>query len=100
RLAREEEMLGPQGLRGGIAEAVGSFGRLTAFRASGASAIQHERVAFQRVALFFCNGLLPLQDTGIMKLDNFAAAGADQVVVVVTIVQFKNGASSIELASR
>ena len=56
-------------------------------------------MAFQRKPEVLGDFVLPFFDIGIGKLDDFAAIGADQVVVVIAVVEFEDRLAPIELAA-
>jgi hypothetical protein len=56
-------------------------------------------VAFQRETVVLGDLLLALFDVRIRELDYRAAIRADQVIVVVAIVQFEDGLAAVELAA-
>lgn len=65
----------------------------------GANAVQQHGVAFQVETFVFSYLVLAFFDFVVGKFDHFAAIGADQMVVMVAIVEFEYCLAAIELTA-
>jgi hypothetical protein len=65
----------------------------------GADAIQQHGVAFQRETSILGNLVLPLFDFVISKFDDLAAIGADEVIVMISVVEFEHSLAAVELTA-
>src|SRR5690606_19422400 len=88
----------PGTLRFGFAALPGA--RRLLLGALGADAIQHHGMAFKRKAMFTRHVVLQLLNTGFVNLDHFSAAGTDEVIVVIAVIEFEHGPRAIKLAAR
>src|SRR3546814_730754 len=68
-------------------------------RAIGADAIQHHGVAFQRKTAVFRDFMLAFFDFRIGEFDDLAAIGADEMVVMIAVVELENRFAAIELTA-
>src|SRR5690606_36717553 len=68
-------------------------------RAVGADTVQQHGMAFEDKAAVLGDLVLPLLDFRIRKFGNLAAGGANEMVVVIPIVEFEHGLATVELTA-
>ena len=56
-------------------------------------------MAFERKAVVFGNAVLALFDFGIGEFFDYAAIGANEMIVVVAVIELEHGFAAIELAA-
>jgi hypothetical protein len=71
-----------------------------AFLADTADAVKHHGMALKRETVFFSDIMLTLFDFVIGELSHAATMGTYQVIVMITIVELKNGLHPVELTPR
>lgn len=79
-----------------------SFGALLSrsFSAAGALAVQRHGVILNHPAFGLGDQVLAFFDFGVIKLFHGAAAGADEVIVVMAFVEFVDGLAAFEIAAQ
>ena len=72
----------------------------SALGALGTLAVERHRVILDHPALGFGDAVLALFDFGVVELFHLAAAGAYEVVMVLTFVEFIDGFAALEVAAQ
>jgi len=67
--------------------------------AFGAHAVEHHGVAFQSESMVFGNFVLTTFDFLVAEFDHLIAVRADEVVVMIAVIQLKDGLAAVELAA-
>jgi len=57
-------------------------------------------MALQRKAVVLGDLVLALFNVNIREFDHLAAVGANEVVMVITVIELKNGLATVKLAAR